>query len=317
MGSKFQFTPGYGESSSEIKRMGKWTKEGDTQDDDQGKPVPQASIVPWYDSAVAQDAPDNKQVWTHSWTVRVKKNVERINLNELSIVKEAVKMLKGPMELYNAEVHLLWISHIPQNLFRENISFGLNFTQTKDPDRAEMSKNIFPGYLYTHHIFYPGHSIEMYKSPIPWEISLDLTGIDTVEDYVLGKLYVKICGSQSAITRMEGERKSEIITMAPLTQQIAGITLTRPRKPSTKMLQGYVKRGINSRAKTDKLIKLMSAGINVEGAALIGKLDEILKTVPEDALDKYGDPEAAKVIQKSVEAALRKERKTPLSKLRI
>jgi len=313
MGSKsFRFNPEFSGSSLTGTKQGEWL-------DQSGNPVTGPStgtevgadkIVPWYDSALPIECPEYKREWTHSWKIKVDKTVTRIDLNDLPLIKKFISALKGSKEFQDAEIHVLWVSHIPQNVTQETMDVKLEFTKATDPSRRVMSMCEFPGYLYTHMIFYPGHSIELHKSPIPWALTLDTTRIPVANDYQIGDMYIRLCGNETQVSHMEEERPAVMISMAPLTQRISGLTFTLPRRPSSKMIEGYVKRGVNSRKKTAKIVKLMEAGIDVEAAALIGKLDLILEKVPDDALKNHGDPLNARLIAQKTQEATKCRKKT-------
>ncbi|DAZ87281.1 TPA_asm: P3 [Arceuthobium sichuanense virus 2] len=274
----------------------------------------QELIVPVFDRSLPLLIPDYQTDWKYRWNIRITKYRTIIDLNKLSIRAWLAKNIFTSRKLYNTEIHVLWFSHLPQNLFPEYMTISLNFTQSTDTNKRTMAENPFPGYLYTHHIFYPGHSIELHNSPLPWEIEIDHSEIPVASEYVMGEVFVRIVAKQTEAPRMEEEKLSQMIAMAPLSQPICGITLTRPRTPSTNWIQGYVKRGIDSKAKTEKLLKLMDAGVNVEGAALAKKLDAIISNVPMDALDRRGDDDAKKIILNSTLEALRAPRETKIFK---
>nr|DAZ90815.1 TPA_asm: protein 3 [Sciadopitys virus 1_Can] len=306
MPEKFNFNPDY--LSGRSTHAGSWAG-GSSETVTELGPPDTSLVAPQFDTSVPDAVPAYRTNWVYSWRIHVNKKRQVLSLNKLDLIKKAVSSLTRSRKLYNTEIHIMWFSNIPQNLFRENVTFSLHFSESTDPDKKVMSKNIFPGYLNTHHIFYPGHSIELHNSPIPWEIHLDNTAIQVTEKYVMGEIHVKLVGMQGDIAKMEEEKTSQVIAMVPLTQPIAGVTLTRPRIPGTEWLQGYVKRGVNSKAKVDKMIKLQSLGIDIEGAVLAGKINSVLGNVPDQLLEQAGNHEIRREIYRKVIDALGKNGK--------
>ncbi|DAF42371.1 TPA_asm: protein 3 [Pinus flexilis virus 1] len=311
-GKSFRMNPDFTGSQTSTVRMGEWVdSEGRALDEGTGSggnPV-EGKVVPWFDRALPVECPEYKREWTHSWKVHVDKTTKEIDLNNLPLIKKFISALKGSKEFQDAEIHALWVSHIPQNVTQEQISVQLEFTKALDMAKRTMAACRFPGYLYTHMIFYPGHSIELHGSPIPWAIKLDTSRIPVAADYRIGDLYLMLCGNETSISHMEEERPAVMISMAPLTQRISGVALTAPRRPSSKMIQTYARRGVNSASRATKIIKLMEAGIDVEGLGLLGKLDIALEMIPEDILNTHGDPKSSKVIAEKVSQAAKSRKK--------
>lgn len=315
MSSKsFKFNPTFTGTQTQSGPWGEWVDSTgnpvtSTVNSD-GAEVPQDKVVPWFDGSVPLECAEYKRDWTHSWKIEVTMKTKKIDLNDIPIIKRFISALRGSKKFQDSEIHVLWVSHIPQNITQAQMSVQLQFTAAAPGTKNVMSVCQFPGYLYTHMIFYPGHSIELHGSPIPWALILDTTEIPLNPGYQIGDMYIRLCGKETSISRMEIERPSIMISMAPLTQQIAGVALTAPRKPSDQMLKTYVRRGINSTEKVKKMVKLMEAGVNIEGMALMDRLDIVLKKIPEDVLNKHGDPKNRKIIADKVHEAASCSRKT-------
>nr|DAZ90784.1 TPA_asm: protein 3 [Pinus yunnanensis virus 1] len=306
-GKTFKFNPEFTGSKTATTSWGEWV-------DESGNPVqqsvpgeacivPKENVVPWFDSSAVLECPEYRREWTHSWKVEVSMETKEIDLDKLPLIKKFVSLLKGPRKFQDAEIHALWVSHIPQNITTEQIALYLEFTAAAYGAKNLMSFCRFPGYLYVHMIFYPGHSIELHGSPIPWKLRFDTSRIPLKKGYQIGDLYVRLCGNETSICSMEVERPAVMISMAPLTQQIAGIAFTTPRKPSSEMLKTYVRRGVNSMEKVKKMVKLMEAGVDVEGISLMNRLDLVLKKIPETALENYGDIRNRRIIAEKVREA--------------
>ncbi|DAZ90847.1 TPA_asm: protein 3 [Taxus virus 1] len=306
MGPVFKFDPSYTQTSKGP--MGTWEQVVDPKEDTEIKESSR-EVVPHFDNSIPSVVPVYKTNWTASWRLKVKKTTQELLLSDLSIVKSTVSKLMRSRKMFDTEIHLMWFSYIPQNLFQENMGISLHFTEALEEGRSLMAQNKVPAYLFIHHIFYPGHAIELYGSPIPWRLDIDLSRLPVTNNYVCGEIHVKVTGKHGPVPRMEEEKLSEMIAIVPIEQEIAGITLTRPRLPSSEMLRGYVKRGINSQDKVDKLIKLQSIGLDVEGMSLSGKLDSVLKNIPNSLLDKRGDKSARVEIANRVLTALGKGKK--------
>ncbi|DAZ90633.1 TPA_asm: protein 3 [Amentotaxus virus 1] len=277
----FKFNPAMGS----IEHDSKSTKQSTSDQDIFVQKSKEAQYVPCFDDSIPRNIPKYKTSWTHGWRVMIKKTSQEIHLNQLSMIKRIVSSLQHSRKLSNVEIHLLWFSYIPQNLFRENIEFTLSFTESTDPDISLLAKNVAPGYLFTHHIFYPGHAVELQGSPIPWKVGVDLSQIGISDDYICGELWIKIVGNQSQAVTMEEERHSQMIALVPLSQPIAGVTLTAPRIASREMAMGYIKRGVDTQKKTGKILKLQSLGVDIEALTLTKKLSNVLQAVPDSLLE--------------------------------
>ncbi|DAZ90704.1 TPA_asm: protein 3 [Cupressus virus 1] len=311
MSHSFKWNPEYNPITSNT--MGSWSKNPSNQAEEEiaelGALCPMDKVHPVFDPSLPMDVPDYTTSWTYSWQMKIKKGVSLINLNDLSFAKKMIKELSRSRKMYKTEIHVLWISHLPPNLYRESVTINLNFEPATEADKKLLSKNTLPAYLYAHNIFYPGHSIELWNSQIPWSIKIDHTEIKVDPKYTMGELHIKIVGTQTEAPQMEQQKKSQLIAMCTLSDPIVGITLDRPRKPSTKWMEGYAKRGVNTRARQEKLMRLMESGVNLEAAALLGKLESIIQHVPDDLLRKCGDPDACKMIEAEVIKAVRGKKK--------
>lgn len=298
----FKFNPKYWGDSAAVSTHADESGQGEEQRE--AMTIATREISPVFDNSVPENVPYYKENWTYSWRISASKERKQIDLNSLSFMRQFVSKIQRSTKMFNTEIHLMWFSNIPQNLYREHMSFSLRFSQSTDNQRELMTVNKFPAYLNTHHIFFPGHSIELHGSPIPWIIDIDMDRIPISDNYVAGEIHIKLVGRQGSIPQSENARPSQIVALVTPEQPIAGVSLTRPRLPSSEWTKGYVKRGINSNARVEKMLGLQTMGIDVEAVALVGKLNTVLKKVDSGLLERCGDQDAKKEIIHTISGIL-------------